>query len=104
MDSLDRVGSARSLAQIVVETVREPLLVLDEDFTILAASDSFHSQFEITPAQTFHHSFFSMEGGIWDIPVLRELLGQTLIQPSAIEGFEFNYEFPRIGLRNFLLH
>jgi two-component sensor histidine kinase len=104
MDSLDKVGSARSLAQVVVETVREPLLVLDEDFTILAASDSFHSLFEITTAQTFHHSFFSMEGGAWDIPVLRELLGRILIEPSAIEGFEFTYEFPRIGLRNFLLH
>lgn len=104
MDSLDKVGSERSLAQIVVETVREPLLVLDEDFTILAASDSFHESFKISPAQTFHHPFFSMEDDAWNIPVLRELLGRILAESDAIEGFEFTHEFPRIGLRNFLLH
>lgn len=66
MESLDKVGDARSLAQIVVETVHEPLLVLDEDFTILAASDSFHKSFGVSAAQTFHHPFFTLDNGAWE--------------------------------------
>jgi two-component sensor histidine kinase len=104
MDSLDRIGEARSLAQIVVETVREPLLVLDEEFKILAASDSFHESFQIAPSQTFHCSFFTMEDGAWDIPALRQLLGRVLAESDPIEGFAFTHDFPRIGLRHFLLH
>jgi two-component sensor histidine kinase len=104
VDSLDKVGGARSLAQIVVETVWEPLLVLDEDFKILAASDSFHKSFKITPGQTFHHQFFTLDDGAWNIPELRQLLGQTLAEPDAIDNFEFTHDFPRIGLRNLSLH
>jgi hypothetical protein len=40
MDSLDKGGDARSLAQVIVETGREPLLVLDEDFRVLAAGSA----------------------------------------------------------------
>jgi two-component sensor histidine kinase len=104
MDSLDKVGDARSLAQIVVETVREPLLVLDEDFKILAASDSFHNSFKIIPGQTFHRPFFTLDDGAWNIPELRQLLGRVLAEPDAIEAFALTHEFPRIGLRNLLLH
>jgi hypothetical protein len=66
MQSLDKVGDARSLAQIVVETVREPLFVLGEVFTILAANGSFHNSFKITPAQTFHQPFFTIYDGAWN--------------------------------------
>lgn len=104
MDSLDRVGEARSLAQVIVETVREPLLVLDEDFKILAASDSFHKSFQISASQTFHRALFTMEDGAWNIPVLHQLLGRALAESDPIEGFPFSHDFPRIGLRHFLLH
>jgi two-component sensor histidine kinase len=104
MDSLDKVGDARSLAQVIVETGREPLLVLDEDFRILAASDSFHKAFQITTSETFHHPFFTMGDGAWDIPALRQLLGRALGESGPIENFKFTHDFPRIGLRNFLLH
>jgi PAS domain S-box-containing protein len=103
LDSLDKVGDARSLAQIVVETVHEPLLVLDEDFTILAASDSFHKLFGITSAQTFHRPFFTLDNAAWDLPTMRQLLGRVLVEQDAIEGIEFAHDFPRIGLRRFLL-
>jgi two-component sensor histidine kinase len=104
VDSLDKVGDARSLAQLIVETGREPLLVLDESFRILVASDSFHKLFQITAGQTFHHPFFTMSDSEWDIPALRKLLGRALAESDAIDDFHFTHDFPRIGLRNFLLH
>ena len=48
----DKIEDVRSLAQIVVETVREPLLVLDDRLTILVASNSFHKSFQIAPDAT----------------------------------------------------
>jgi two-component sensor histidine kinase len=104
MDSLDKVGDARSLAQVIVEKGHEPLLVLDGDFRILAASDSFHKIFQITPGQTFHHPFFTMCDGAWDIPALRLLLGRVLAESDPIDDFQFTHEFPSRGRRNFLLH
>ena len=104
MESLDKVGDARSLAQVIVEAGREPLLVLDDDFRILAASDSFHKSFQLTASQTFHRPFFTMGDGAWDIPALRQMLGRAVSESEPIEGFEFTHEFPRIGQRTFLLH
>jgi len=104
VDSLDKVGDARSLAQVIVEAGREPLLVLDDDFRILAASDSFHKSFQITPAQTYHHPFFSMSEGDWDIPELRQLLGRAIAESEPIDGIPFTHAFPHIGLRYYLLH
>jgi two-component sensor histidine kinase len=104
MDSLDKVGDARSLAQVVIEAIREPLLVLDEDFRILAASDSFHETFQITRSQTFHHPFFTMGDGAWDIPALRQLFGRVFAESNPVDNFEFTHDFPRIGLRTLLLH
>ncbi len=103
MDSLDKVGDARSLAQVVVEAVREPLLVLDENFTILAASDSFHKSFKTFPSETFHHDFFTLSGGVWNIPELRELLGRALVEPEVLD-FDLSLEFPKLGWRDILLN
>src|SRR5580698_3271595 len=100
----DNVEDARSLAQIVVETVREPLLVLDDRLTILVASNSFHKTFEIDPDNTPGKKLFSLDKGGWDIPALHLLLEKSLIDKTIVEGFLVEQEFPRIGHRIFLLH
>jgi two-component sensor histidine kinase len=99
-----RIEDARSLAQIVVETVREPLLVLDQRLTILVASSSFHKSFQISPKDTPNQSLFSLDDGAWDIPELHDLLERFLADQTVVEGFMVAQEFPRIGARIFLLH
>jgi len=94
----------KSLAQTIVESVREPLLALDEHFNILFASGSFHRSFQISPAETDHRPLFELDSGAWDIPELRALLERCLSERSGIEGFEIAHEFPRIGRRDLLLH
>jgi chemotaxis protein methyltransferase CheR len=101
---MDRIGDARSLAQIVLETVREPLLVLDNNLEILAASDSFHRAFQIDARETRDQKLFALDNGAWDIPDLHTLLERSLADRSVMEGFPVTQEFPRIGLRNLLLH
>jgi two-component sensor histidine kinase len=100
----DQIEDVRSLAQIVVETVREPLLVLDDRLTILVASNSFHKTFEIDPDNTPGKKLFSLDKGSWDIPALHLLLEKSLVDKTIVEGFLVEQEFPRIGHRIFLLH
>jgi chemotaxis protein methyltransferase CheR len=100
----DKIEDARSLAQIVVETVREPLLVLDNRLTILVASSSFYKTFQISPKDTPNKSLFALDDGGWDIPALHDLLERSLVDQTVVEGFLVAQEFPRIGSRIFLLH
>jgi chemotaxis protein methyltransferase CheR len=104
MERLFERLDARSLAQIIVDTVREPLLVLDADLNILFASTSFYKNFRIAPERARNEKLFALDHGAWDTPALRTLLIDTLATKGAIEGFELNQEFPRIGRRILLLH
>jgi two-component sensor histidine kinase len=104
MTLFDRIEDARSLAQIVVETVREPLLVLDGTLTILVASNSFHKSFQIDPKDTPGQLLFALDNGNWDIPALHTLLERSLVDQTVVEGFLVEQDFPRIGPRKFLLH
>jgi two-component sensor histidine kinase len=100
----DRVEDARSLAQIVVETIREPLLVLDDKLTVMVASNSFYRSFQIDPQDTRNHPLFTLDNGAWDIPALHQLLERSLVDQTVVDGFVVEQEFPRIGKRIFLLH
>ena len=70
----DEIEDARSLAQIIVETVREPLLILDKTLKILVASSSFHKTFQIDLQDTPNRQLFALDNGAWDIPALHVLL------------------------------
>jgi two-component sensor histidine kinase len=98
------IEDARSLAQIVVETVREPLLVLDQTLKILVASNSFHKTFQISPQDMPNQLLFGLDNGAWDIPALHVLLERSLADQTIVEGFLVEQTFPRIGPRIFLLH
>jgi two-component sensor histidine kinase len=101
---LQKIADALSFAQVVVETVREPLLVLDGNLNIQLASGSFHRSFKITADETQEEGLFALDNGAWDIPGLRTLLDHVASGCGPIEGFEITNMFPRIGERTFLLH
>ena len=91
------------LAKAIVDTVREPLLVLDEDLRIVVASRSFYRTFEMTRPATQGHKIYDLEDGLWDIPELRLLLEKIVPEHEVMEGFEVARLFPRIGRRTMLL-
>lgn len=93
-----------SLTRTIVESVREPLLALDERFNIQFASGSFHRSFQISPEETEHRPLFELDGGAWNIPELRSLVERCLSERCAVVGFEIAHEFARIGRRVLLLH
>ena len=92
------------LAKAIVDTVREPLLVLDEDLRIVVASRSFYRTFEMTRPATQGHKIYDLDDGLWDIPELRLLLEKIVPEHEVMEGFEVERDFPRIGRRTMLLN
>jgi two-component system CheB/CheR fusion protein len=78
----------RALSESIVDTVREPLVVLDGDLKVVSASRSFHAAFGTSPASTLGRPFYEVAGRRWDIPRLRELLETILPRDQAFEDFE----------------
>jgi PAS domain-containing protein len=97
-------GDAGTLAQAIVDTVREPLLVLDKDLRVLAASRSFYQAFEITPSSALGQVFYELGNGQWDIPGLRLLLEKIVPEHSVMEDYEVEQQLPEIGKRTMLLN
>ncbi|MGO9952300.1 MAG: CheR family methyltransferase [Dissulfurispiraceae bacterium] len=95
---------ARALAEGIIATVREPLIVLDANFKVITANPSFYQNFRVTPEQTENHILYELGNGQWDIPELRRLLEEILPQSSVFNNFAVDHEFPSIGRRKMLLN
>jgi chemotaxis protein methyltransferase CheR len=92
------------LAEAIVDTVRDPLLVLDHDLRVIAASRSFYKTFRLERDDVHGRLLYEVDGGQWDIPELRDLLDTIATDQSIIEGYEVDREFPVIGRRTMLLN
>jgi len=97
------VEDACALAQAMVDTVREPLIVLDKDLRVIAASRSFYVKFTTDPDNTQGKHLYELGDGEWDIPQLRFLLEKIIPDHGAMDEYEVEHNFPRIGRRVMLL-
>lgn len=93
-----------ALAQAIVDTIREPLLVLDAELRVVAASRSFYLTFKTDRQATDGRLLYALGAGQWDIPALRERLQQIVAEKGVLDGFEVELEFPDIGRRIMLLN
>src|SRR4030088_1001806 len=98
------VQDAWVLAHAIVDTVREPLVVLDQDLRVVAASQSFYSTFKVDADHTQGKLLYDLGDGQWDIPKLRVLLGKIIPEQGAMEDYEVEHDFPSIGRRTMLLN
>lgn len=101
----EKVGQqAREYAESIVDTVREPLVVLNADLNVVSASRSFYRYFHVTPQETIGCYLYNLGDRQWDIPRLRELLEAILPQNTSFDDFEMEHNFRVIGLRKILLN
>jgi len=100
----DKLQDASEYAQNIVNTVREPLVVLDDRFRVISANRSFYSTFKVTTEMSENTLLFNLGDGQWDIPRLRELLEEVLPEKTSIEDFEVEHDFPAIGRKTMLLN
>ncbi|WAH57773.1 PAS domain-containing protein [Pseudomonas silvicola] len=91
------VQAARELAEAIVDTVLEPLLVLDQDLCVVSASRSYHRAFHTSAARTNGHKLYELGDGQWDIVALREQLRTILTRDTSFDGFKVQQDLPGLG-------
>ncbi len=98
------IPDAAALAHAIVDTVRDPLLVLDQELRIVAASRSFFQIFHLIDQDVRGRLIYEIDNGQWNIPELRTILEKIAEDHATIEGYEVDRDFPRVGQRIMLLN
>jgi two-component sensor histidine kinase len=98
------LDDGRLLAQAIVDTIRDPLLVLDQDLRVVSANRAFYQAFRMKLQDVHGRPVYGLGDGQWDIPELRLLLEGVAPQHAAMEAFEVERDFPVIGRRAMLLN
>jgi two-component sensor histidine kinase len=93
------VADACALAQSIVDTVREPVIVLDRGLRVIAANRSFYTAFEVCPEETQGKLLYALGDGQWDNPKLRLLLEKIIPEHGVMEDYEVDHELPHLGIR-----
>ncbi|HEX8556527.1 MAG TPA: ATP-binding protein [Pyrinomonadaceae bacterium] len=100
----EQPGEMRDYAESIVDTVRKPLVLLDQDLRVKMANRAFYTTFGVTKEETEGAALYSLGDGQWDVPALRALLEGVLPRDSQFQDFEVSHEFPGIGRRVMLLN
>ena len=102
--SFKEIEDGHALAEAIVNTVREALLVLDADLRVVAASRSFCSIFKIGWQDVQGRLLYELDDGLWNIPELRLQLEKIILEKSTIEAYEVRHKFAVTGWRTMLLN
>lgn len=108
-DITDRVAAvaeheAREFAEAIVDTVREPLIVLDDALNVISASNSFYRDFRLAPADTIGQPLYQLGNRQWDVASLRELLDAVIVHDKSFDNYVLESDFAVIGHRKILLN
>ncbi len=95
---------AREYAESIINTVREPLIVLSQSLRVVTASRSFYEFFKVNPEETLGQLIYDLGNKQWDIPKLRELLETILPLKATFDNYEVEHDFTTIGKRIMLLN
>jgi two-component system CheB/CheR fusion protein len=94
---------AIDFAKSIIETMPEPVLVLNGELCVLMANRSFYEAFEVKPEATLNHLVYELGDGQWNKPDLRVLLEEILPHDQNFLNHEVIYDFPGIGWKSFML-
>jgi two-component system CheB/CheR fusion protein len=100
----EQLKAAQDYAEAIVETVREPLVVLSEDLRVQRANLAFYQFFQVVPQETEGRTLNELGNGQWNSPHLRARLEQALSDHHSLRDFEVAHRFPRIGTKTMLLN
>ena len=103
-NSIPLIDDIENYSQNIVDTEREPLLILDATLLVQSANRAFYQTFHVSPAETEGRLIYELGNGQWDIPDLRTLLEDIVPKSSVFDNFELEHTFPDIGRRVMLLN
>ena len=92
------------ISEDIVETIHEPLLVLDSNLKVILANQNFIDSFKVTREETLGNFIYNLGNRQWDIPRLRELLERILPENNPFDNYEVEHDFATIGRRTMLLN
>ena len=95
---------AQAYFESIVQTVREPLVILDRECHVVSANTAFYETFAITPSATEGQLIYGLGNGGWDMPRLRELFEKILPTNSRFDRFEIDHVFPGVGRKVVVLN
>jgi two-component system CheB/CheR fusion protein len=102
--TVKNLENARDVAQSIIQTMGVPLLVLDENLSVVSANDSFCQTFKVAPQETENRPLYEIGDRQFDIPELRRLLEKILPQNTVFQEFEVDADFHRLGRRFLILN
>jgi len=100
----DAHGRVSFLNPVIIDTLRQPFLVLDSSLRVITGNRSFYETFGVEKEQTEGHFIYELGNAQWNIPRLRELLEEILPQNHTFNDFEVEHEFEGIGPKVMLLN
>jgi two-component system CheB/CheR fusion protein len=100
----DRISDLLSYSESVVNTVREPLLVLDSEYKVVMANRSFYKKFKVLARDTIGCLVYKLGNRQWNIPELRQLLEDILPGNTKFDNFKVEHVFPNIGKKTMMLN
>jgi len=104
MDRQEQLVNSRIYAEAIVETIGEPLVILDKDLRIKSANGAFYKYFETTEFDTEGRLIYELGTGQWNNATLRTLLENVLPKKTIVTDFELTALFPKIGERSMMLN
>ncbi len=101
---IDAAKRGLDFAEAIVETVREPLVILNQNLQVMKANRTFYETFQASREETEERLIYDLGNGQWNIPKLRELLENILPAHSTFRDFEVTHEFEHVGRKVMLLN
>jgi two-component system CheB/CheR fusion protein len=102
--TMERLRLSQSFSDAIIDTVREPLLVLDPGLRVLVANRSFYRYFRVSSSETEGNYIYNLGKGQWDIPELRRLLEEILPNNTSFDDFVIEKKFPHLGMKRLILN
>lgn len=98
------IEDALGYTESIINTMHDPLIILYENLKVALANRSFYQAFGVKPGETEGRFIYDLGNRQWDIPKLRQLLGEILPKTTSFDNFEIEHNFPYIGKRIMLLN
>jgi two-component system CheB/CheR fusion protein len=102
--SMAGIEEGRAFTEAILNTVRDPLLVLGEDLRVESANRAFYETFQVKKEETEQAVVYDLGNRQWDIPQLRELLEEIVLRNTPFKNISIEHDFKTIGHRIMLLH
>ena len=100
----EQLTISRDFAEAIIDTISEPLLVLESNYHVKSANNAFYQKFKVTKEATEGHLIYELGNRQWDISKLQILMEKLLPEKSKVTDFEITHNFPNIGIRTILLN